>query len=64
MQSFSQLLAKLADAGLDFVIVGGYAAVSHGSAYVTKDVDICMVLRPGTWPDSARHWPDSTLFTA
>lgn len=43
MQSFSQLLAKLADAGLEFVIVGGYAAVSHGSAYVTKDVDICIV---------------------
>lgn len=44
MQSFSQLLARLADAGLEFVIVGGYAAVSHGSAYVTKDVDICAVL--------------------
>lgn len=43
MQSFSQLLARLADAGLEFVIVGGYAAVSHGSAYVTKDVDICIV---------------------
>lgn len=44
MQSFSQLLGKLADAGLEFVIVGGFAAVSHGSAYVTKDVDICVVL--------------------
>lgn len=43
MQSFSHLLAKLADAGLEFVIVGGYAAVSHGSAYVTRDVDICIV---------------------
>ncbi len=43
MQSFSQLLARLADAELEFVIVGGYAAVSHGSAYVTKDVDICIV---------------------
>jgi len=44
MQSFSQLLGRLADAGLEFVIVGGFAAVSHGSAYVTKDVDICVVL--------------------
>lgn len=43
MQSFSHLLAKLADAGLEFVIVGGYAAVSHGSAYVTKVVDICII---------------------
>ncbi|MBA4137259.1 MAG: nucleotidyltransferase [Opitutus sp.] len=43
MQSFSRLLAILADHGLDFVIVGGYAAVTHGSSYVTKDVDICIV---------------------
>ena len=44
MQDFSQLLRRLADAGLDFVIVGGYAAVSHGSSYLTRDVDICAVL--------------------
>lgn len=44
MHDFSALLGRLADAGLDFVIVGGYAAVAHGSSYVTKDVDICLVL--------------------
>src|SRR5690606_3733551 len=38
---FSQLLAKLADSGFEFVIVGGYAAVAHGSARVTRDIDIC-----------------------
>ncbi len=43
MQSFSRLLERLADSGLEFVIVGGFAAVSHGSAYVTKDVDICTI---------------------
>jgi len=43
MQDFGQLLARLADAGVPFVIVGGYAAVAHGSAYITKDVDICIV---------------------
>jgi predicted nucleotidyltransferase len=48
MHNFSQLLARLADAGLDFVIVGGFAAVSHGSAYITKDVDICVVLSDET----------------
>lgn len=48
MHNFSGLLARLADAGLDFVIVGGFAAVSHGSSYVTKDVDICVVLSHGT----------------
>lgn len=44
MQNFSHLLQRLADAGLDFVIVGGFAAITHGSAYITRDVDICAVL--------------------
>jgi predicted nucleotidyltransferase len=29
---------------LDFVIVGGFAAITHGSSYLTRDVDICAVL--------------------
>lgn len=44
MHDFTKLLCRLADAGIDFVIVGGFAAVSHGSSYVTKDVDVCLVL--------------------
>lgn len=44
MQNFGQLLQRLTDAGLEFVLVGGFAAVSHGSFYVTRDVDICAVL--------------------
>ncbi len=46
MQNFTQILQRLADAGLDFVIVGGYAAVAHGSSLVTRDLDICAVLTP------------------
>lgn len=41
---FSRLLAKLVDSGFEFVIVGGYAAVAHGSARVTRDIDVCAVL--------------------
>jgi len=41
---FSHLLAKLVDNGFEFVIVGGYAAVAHGSARVTRDIDVCAVL--------------------
>ena len=48
MQNLSTLLHRLADAGLDFVIVGGFAAVTHGSSYVTRDVDICSLLTPDT----------------
>jgi len=44
MQHFSQLLERLADAGLEFVVVGGFAAVTHGATYLTRDVDICAVL--------------------
>lgn len=44
MPSLHYLLQKLADAGVDFVIVGGFAGVLHGSAYVTDDLDICAIL--------------------
>lgn len=47
MQNFGQLLQRLTDAGLEFVLVGGFAAVSHGSFYLTRDVDICAILTEG-----------------
>jgi len=46
MQSLSNLLIRLADSGLEFVIIGGYAGVLHGSSYVTRDLDLCAVLTP------------------
>jgi hypothetical protein len=44
MHSLHLLLQRFADAGLDFVVVGGYAGVLHGSSLVTNDLDICAVL--------------------
>ena len=39
---FPDLLDRLVRAEVDFVIIiGGYAGVIHGCAYVTQDVDIC-----------------------
>jgi len=38
---FVNLLERLAKAGVDFVIIGGFAGVVHGCTYVTQDVDIC-----------------------
>ena len=38
---FLNLLERLVEAGVDFVIVGGFAGVVHGCTYVTQDVDIC-----------------------
>src|ERR1700685_1171244 len=46
MQSLSNLLQRLADSGVDFVVIGGYAGVLHGSSLVTRDLDICAVLTP------------------
>lgn len=36
-----ELLRRLADAGVDFVVIGGYAAIAHGSVQITRDLDIC-----------------------
>lgn len=32
---------ELTDGGVEFVIIGGWAAALHGSSYVTLDLDIC-----------------------
>jgi hypothetical protein len=33
-------IEALADAGVDFVLIGGLAGIAHGSAYPTYDLDI------------------------
>lgn len=56
---FSTLIAKLADAGFGFVIIGGYAAVTHGSSQVTRDLDVCAVLTDetiGLLREALREW--------
>jgi predicted nucleotidyltransferase len=35
------LLRALAEAGVDHVVIGGFAVISHGVVRVTKDLDIC-----------------------
>lgn len=40
MTDFRQLLATLAEAQVEFIIVGGLAATAHGSARLTQDVDV------------------------
>lgn len=41
-----KILTALHDQGVDFVIIGGAAAVLHGPAYVTADLDICHSRHP------------------
>jgi len=40
MTDFDSLLRVLNEAGVDFIIVGGVAAVAHGSARLTQDLDV------------------------
>ena len=40
MTDFARLLAALADAGVEFIVIGGFAATAHGSAHVTVDLDV------------------------
>lgn len=46
MTNFAAALKVLADAGVNFVVVGGYAAMLQGSTYLTQDLDICYERTP------------------
>jgi hypothetical protein len=41
MQNLSELMRRLIESHVEFVLVGGFAAVAHGVTLVTRDVDIC-----------------------
>jgi len=44
VSELNSLLQRLSDAGIEFVVVGGVAAVLHGSSLVTRDLDVCAPL--------------------
>ena len=48
MSDLRRLLQRLDESGIEFVLVGGYAAMLHGSSLLTRDVDVCAVLTPAT----------------
>ncbi|MBL8229124.1 MAG: hypothetical protein JNL98_11630 [Bryobacterales bacterium] len=39
--NFERLIQHLSDSGVEFVVIGGWAAIFHGSTHVTNDLDIC-----------------------
>ena len=39
--NFEVVIQRLCDAGVQFVVIGGWAAIFHGSAHVTNDLDVC-----------------------
>ncbi len=44
MQNLKALLERLLKNNIDFVLVGGFASVLHGSTLVTQDLDICVAM--------------------
>jgi predicted nucleotidyltransferase len=46
MLSLGDLLQRLIDSKINFVLIGGYAGVVHGSTMVTRDLDICALITP------------------
>ena len=44
MTELNRLLQSLCDAEVDFIIVGGFAAMLHGSSMLTRDLDVCAVI--------------------
>jgi predicted nucleotidyltransferase len=45
-KSLKDLLCVLADSGVPFIVVGGYAARMHGTSLLTEDIDVCAILSP------------------
>ncbi|HBA84798.1 MAG TPA: nucleotidyltransferase [Verrucomicrobia bacterium] len=41
MKNLGDLLKRLTEHKVQYVLVGGYAAAAHGATLVTQDVDIC-----------------------
>lgn len=54
MSDLQRLLLRLGEAGVEFVLVGGYAAVLHGSSMLTRDIDVCARLSADTL-EKLRH---------
>lgn len=46
MPDLENLLARLIEQRVEFVIIGGFAAVAHGVSRFTEDVDICCRFTP------------------
>ena len=44
MQNLKALLERLLQSQVDFVLIGGFAGVVHGSTSVTQDLDICAAM--------------------
>ena len=54
--NFEAAIQHLCDACVVFVVIGGWAAIFHGSAHVTSDRDICYSRDKENLRKVARLW--------
>src|SRR5687768_256469 len=58
MDSLAEILRRVHAANVQFVVIGGLAAVKHGTCYVTYDVDICVPADSGNFKRIAESVQD------
>ena len=46
MTNFADLLRRLSEEGVEFVVIGGLAVIAHGHVRATLDLDICYARTP------------------
>jgi len=47
MQNIQKILKLLKENEVEFVVIGGYAAIVHGASCVTEDLDLCIAFEKG-----------------
>ncbi|HHI68076.1 MAG TPA: nucleotidyltransferase, partial [Planctomycetes bacterium] len=40
MHDLENLLERLIEGGVEFTLIGGFAAVAHGATFLTRDLDV------------------------
>lgn len=58
MEEFTQLIKKLNQAQIDFVIVDRFAAILHGGTQVTQDLNVCIQISPDNIKKLRTHLKD------
>ena len=46
MQGLKDLICRLQSGGVEFVLAGGFGVITHGSALLTRDVDVACRMEP------------------
>lgn len=54
LRTFSQVIAKLEESGIDYMVVGSVASMTYGEPRLTQDIDLVVELKPQDHEQLAR----------